>query len=331
MAERWVYAAGIGFMLALTEILFLSIRNKKAIIAAAVCLASFFGIFTYLRNDIYKDPIALWTDAAKKSPQKLRPYTNLCAYYGYRKEVDMAIAMCKIAINKGSNKIETYINLAGAYYLKNDINNAEAILLSIADKIKAAGADDKAIEVFNYNLGSVYKGKREYRRAIEEYEKVLKTSPGSPAALGLIGECYQQLGIDDKAKEYYSLATKGIPQNAEDYLMLAKSFLRLGENKRGLESLNNAVITDPLNVNVRNEIATIFLEGGNPEAAYKHFSVMTKLSPNLFSAYTGMGKSMLARGNLREARKHFNKALSLLPPGSSERKELLELLEKTKG
>ncbi|MDP3111481.1 MAG: tetratricopeptide repeat protein [Thermodesulfovibrionales bacterium] len=44
-----------------------------------------------------------------------------------------------------------------------------------------------------------------------------------------------------------------------------------------------------------------------------------------------MGKAMLATGNLREARKHFNKALSLLPPGSPERKELLELLEKTKG
>ncbi len=47
--------------------------------------------------------------------------------------------------------------------------------------------------------------------------------------------------------------------------------------------------------------------------------------------YTGMGKAMLATGNLKEARKHFNKALSLLPPGSPERKELLELLDKTKG
>ena len=39
---------------------------------------------------------------------------------------------------------------------------------------------------------------------------------------------------------------------------------------------------------------------------------------------------MLKKGNLKEARKHFNKALSLLPPDSPERKELLELLAKTK-
>ncbi|MBI4689913.1 MAG: tetratricopeptide repeat protein [Nitrospirae bacterium] len=38
---------------------------------------------------------------------------------------------------------------------------------------------------------------------------------------------------------------------------------------------------------------------------------------------------MLAKGDLKEARKHFNKALSLLPSDSPERKEVMELLEKT--
>jgi len=340
MAERWVYAASIGFALFVSELLIILLgKHKKILVFAVVCLTVFFGILTHMRNDIYKDPITLWRDAVKKSPDKIRPYTNLCAYHVERREMDRAIEVCEAAINKGSNQAETYINLATAYFFKNDLDNAEKILLSMADKKAVmANVSNTVMEVYYYNLGSIYKGKKEYDKAIEEYKNVLKIRPRSPAALGLIGECYYLLGMKGRSDEYFHLTTEGMPQNGDDYIMLAKSAFHLGDNRKAVDSLNKAVITDPMNVNVRHAVATIFLEGGNPEAAYKHFSVMAKLSPNYAPAYTGMGKSMLATGNLKEARKHFNKALSLLPlgfesqrPNSPERKELLELLTKTQG
>ncbi len=331
MAERWVYAASIGFALFISDlVIVLSGKYKKTGVFAVVCLAVFFGVFTHMRNNVYKDPITLWSDAVKKSPEKIRPYTNLCAYYAERKELDKAIGICETAIKKGSNQAETYINLALCYFFKDDLNNAEKVLLSLTEG-KAKISDKGVIEVYHYNLGSIYKKKKEYNRAIEEYKKILKINPQSPAALGLIAECYYHLGMRDKADEYARFTIQGIPQNGEDYVMLAKSFFHLGENRKGVESLNKALIPDPLNINIRYAVATIFLDGGNPEAAYRHFSVMAKLSPNHAPAYAGMGKAMLAKGNLEEARKHFNKALSLLPPDSPDRKELLELLARTQG
>ncbi|KAF0145168.1 MAG: hypothetical protein FD156_1279 [Nitrospirae bacterium] len=331
MAERWVYTASLGFSLFISGLLMgLTSKYKRIGVFTITCVVISFGILTHMRNEIYKDPILLWTDAIEKSPKKIRPYTNLCASYVERQQMDKAVETCKTAIKKGSRQTETYINLATAYFFKNDLNNAESILLSMADAMRIK-SDKSLFEIYHYNLGSIYKGKKEYNRAIGEYKEILKMSPQSPAALGLIAECYYRLGLKDKAEEYSYLATKGIPQNGEDYLMLAKSFLYLGENRKGIESLNKAIITDPLNGNIRYSVATLFLEVGNPDGAYKHFSVMAKLSPNYSPAYSGMGKAMLATGNLREASKHFNKALSLLPPGSPERKELLELLDKTKG
>jgi len=333
MAERWVYAASIGFALFVSELLIILFgKHKKILVFAVVCITVFLGTLTHMRNDIYKDPITLWRDAVKKSPDKIRPYTNLCAYHVERREMDRAIEVCEAAINKGSNQAETYINLATAYFFKNDLDNAEKILLSMADKKTVmANISNTAMEVYYYNLGSIYKGKKEYDKAIEEYKNVLKITPRSPAALGLIAECYNLLGMKDRSDEYFHLTTEGMPQNGDDYIMLAKSFFHLGENRRGVESLNRAVIAEPMNNNIRNAVATIFFEGGNHEAAYRHYSIITKISPDYAPAYTGMGKTMLATGNLREASKHFNKALSLLPPGSPERKELLELLDKTKG
>jgi len=329
MAERWVYAASIGFALFVSELLIILFgKYKKTSVFAVVCLTVFSGVFTHMRNDVYKDPITLWSDAVKKSPEKVRPYTNLCAYYVEKRETDRAIEVCGTAINKGSNQAETYINLATAYFFKNDLDNAEMTLLSMSNNKKII-LNNAAMEVYHYNLGSIYKGKENYERAIEEYKNVLKITPQSPAAFGLIAECYILLGVKNKAEEYFHLATNGIPQNGDDYLMIAKSFLYLGENQKGIDSLNKAIIADPFDINIRHAVATIFIEGGNPDAAYRHFSIMAKLSPNFASAYIGMGKAMLAKGNPNEARKYFQKALSLLPPDSPERKEIMELLRKT--
>ncbi len=331
MAERWVYAASLGFALFAGELLVVLHAAYKTIGKLAIaCIFIFFGIFTWLRNDIYKDPVMLWTDAAEKSPAKARPYTNLCAYYVERKETDKAIEICKIAIDRGGRTAETYINLATAYFFKEDLNNAEAILLSLP-KVKGMKVSSGIIETYHYNLGLAYKGRKKYYKAIDEYKKVLKLKPQSPAALGLIAESYFQLGDMKKADEYAFLATRGMPQNGEDYLMLAKSFLHLGETRKGIESLSKAVTTDPLNGNIRYSVATVYLEGKNYDLAYKHFSILSKLSPQFAPAYMGMGKAMLEKGSINEARKYLNKALSLLPPDSPDRKEISGLLEKTRG
>jgi len=75
-------------------------------------------------------------------------------------------------------------------------------------------------------------------------------------------------------------------------------------------------------------LAKTLFESGHFDIAFKHYSMVAEISPNYTPAYAGMGKAMLATGNLKEASKHFNKALSLLPPDSPERKEILELLGK---
>ncbi len=321
MAERWVYTAALGFSLGLGEILVtLSQRYKKIGVSVIAGVMLLFGILTHLRNDIYKSPITLWKDATIQSPEKVRPYTNLCASYLEGGEVNKAIEMCAIAIQKGSEYDEPYINLASAYFLKKDLNKAEAILLSLASK--------DTMELYHYNLGVIYNAKKEYRKAIAEYNKVLKFRPRSPSALASLGECYGFLNLKDKADMYYRLSTKGLPQSGEDYIMLAESFFRLGEKEKGTESLSKALIAEPLNLNIRRTIAVAYLKEKNYDEAYKHFSIIAKISPTLATAYHGMGSALYAKGNLKEAKKLFKKALILLPTDSNDRNELLNLIDK---
>ena len=97
------------------------------------------------------------------------------------------------------------------------------------------------------------------------------------------------------------------------------------------ECFSKALITEPLNINIRQTIANEYVTRKMYDEAYRHFSIMAKIAPNAARAYLGMGKAMLAKGDLKEARKQFSRALSLLPRNAPDRKDVLKLLEKAGG
>jgi Flp pilus assembly protein TadD len=81
LAERRMYLPFLGLILIALELL-RHVKVERAIwIGAAVCLL--LAVLTYQRNEMWGNPIALWADAAAKSPHKLRPRFQL-AYENYK-------------------------------------------------------------------------------------------------------------------------------------------------------------------------------------------------------------------------------------------------------
>jgi superkiller protein 3 len=238
-------------------------------------------------------------------------------------DIDKSIWIMERTIAMGNRDDETYLNLAMAYYLKGDLNRAENLLLSMN-----VSASPFRYNYF-YDLGVVYRQKKEYPRAIEMLKKAAVERPQAPAVLGSIGQCYKLLGNRNKAREYFLSASQGIPQTSDDYLALAESYFDLGENEKGGESLGNALRADPLNIHVRDVVAESLLQSGNYDESYKHYSFMATISPRYASAYIGMGRAKLGQGDQSAARAYFQKALSLLAPGSPERKEVEALISRT--
>ena len=52
---------------------------------------------TFQRNELYRDPVLLWSDTVEKSPQKARPHNNLGHAYVLRDDWDRAIEEFRIA------------------------------------------------------------------------------------------------------------------------------------------------------------------------------------------------------------------------------------------
>ena len=179
---------------------------------------------------------------------------------------------------------------------------------------------------------------KQCEEALPLLEKAVQIRPNAPGSFFAMGGCYEILSNKKKAEEYYRHVTESVAQSGQDYIFQGIAFSKLEDKERAIGSFFDAVKADPLDVEVRMFLGNSLLEIRQYDIAFKHYFVASEISPQYAPAYTGMGKAMLATGNLREARKHFNKALSLLPlgfesqrPGFPERKELLELLDKTKG
>jgi len=220
------------------------------------------------------------------------------------------------------------LNLAAIYIDSGKPEKAEKILRELRERVSGLNEHYSNIGAIHINLGAAYIKMNDYKKALESYKDALVIMPHSPLVLFSIGECYDRLSDEKHAKEYFELATRGISQKAQDFISQGTAFFKIGDNKKAILSFNEAIRVDPFDVNARIFLGNTLIGNKYYAESFKIFFSTSKLSPNHAPAYTGMGKAMLATGNLREARKHFNKALSLLPPASPERKEILELLGK---
>ncbi len=329
MAERWVYAASLGYSIGAAEMLL--VIHKRYREAGAVLIGSvmiLYGAATVMRNNLYASPVLLWQDAVAKAPEKERPYINLSNAYRESGDFVRAVAYAQTGILKGQERggayLEDYVNLAAAYQDEGDYRSAAAVLQSI-EKYGAGHFD------YQLDLGSVYMNMRQYTKALGAIRKALAIRPASAAALYLAGECSERLSDKGAADAFFLRATETVPTLPADYLGRCVAFTKQKAGAKASACFAEAIAMNPLDAKLQLNYARFFLENGYPDDAFRHYAAAARSFPGCVPAYKGMGLIMLKKGNRREAGRYLEKAASLLATDSPERKELLELIRTTQG
>jgi protein involved in temperature-dependent protein secretion len=73
------------------------------------------SFMTFQRNATYRDPVLLWSDTVKKSPQKARPRNNLGHAYALHDDWERAIEEFRIAVQLDPDYGFAKKNLRDAY------------------------------------------------------------------------------------------------------------------------------------------------------------------------------------------------------------------------
>src|SRR5208283_2124905 len=190
--EYRVYLPSVGMIIAVVTGAFLIkervrlLRAGKVVLVMLVLAAGVLSVATYLRNELWADPINLWADAIEKSPGNARAHVALGNGYKTLNMPDKALEQYLIAIKLRPDFAEAHYNLGLIYQTSNMLDRAAEQYL-IAIKLLP-----DYVEAHN-NLGNIYQTLNMPGKAIEQYQIALKLRPDAEAHFNF-GALYYQLG-----------------------------------------------------------------------------------------------------------------------------------------
>ncbi|HEY7816586.1 MAG TPA: tetratricopeptide repeat protein, partial [Vicinamibacteria bacterium] len=237
--EHRVYLPSMMLFLGFTAWMLARLRIASG--ATLVLLAGVWSLWTYQRNGVWADPVALWEDNVEKSPGKARVHANLgSAYLVNGRPADARRAFEK-AIELDPSLVEAVTSLANLHIdHTKEWSEAERLLDEVLKR-----SPDYAPAYVSLGVMSLRRG--ELPRAAELFEKALALDGRDEAALYNLGAVHfnrkdypAAVAVLEEGRSYW-------PANAAMHALLGAALVEMGASEKALEPLREALALDPAN------------------------------------------------------------------------------------
>lgn len=197
-------------------------------------------------------------------------YGSLGRYYGLTKSYINAYWYGKKGMNiledvveRDSTYWDAYLGLGIYHYLADVLPKFVKVLSFIlgidGDRAQGIRELNIAVEKGTYTkteamffLGAIYTYReRDYHRAINIWNRLLKKYPDNPGVLVHLGTCYGRMGLCDKAMEVYKKTLEAISDSmlipvSSIYYQMGQVEFRLNRFDEAIKSFEKSVATDSL-------------------------------------------------------------------------------------
>ena len=202
---------------------------KILILIVTVVLLSF---WTYERNSIWKNEVSLWTDIAKKAPNKARAQMNLGIILSKQGRMDEAMVYLNRAVQLDPDYDLAYYSLGDALMLqKKYILASESFAKALQIK------PDNSLARFNLGKALAISGK--HQNAVFHYRLTADKDPLiSHQVYYFMGNSLFQLGRHDEAISAYSRALQLKPdfQEARKALINSRKIMEILKAKQSVDA-----------------------------------------------------------------------------------------------
>ncbi|KAL0021276.1 hypothetical protein WJX79_005975 [Trebouxia sp. C0005] len=198
-------------------------------------------------------------------------------------------------------------------------HNARGLLLekmgrpdaALADFERAVQLDGAANTDFLRNRGLCFRARREYNKAVEDFDRVLQRCPADLAALSNRGYAFRKLGKFAAASEDYTAALKQSPGTVRLYNNRGYCLAKLGKYKSAIQDYQQVIQLDPANAHAYHNRGISFDKLGQFEEAVADFTTVLKLDPTNVNAYFNRGSAYDSLGEYEKAVADYAHALDL--------------------
>jgi tetratricopeptide (TPR) repeat protein len=173
--EHRNYLPSMMVVLFILVVIFSLVKNNTVKVVFLCIVVLLFSIWTYKRNMVWTDRVALWGDCAAKSPFKARPHNNLGVALKRQGQVNEAIEHFKKTIEIDPQFTEAYNNMGNAYM---DIGRSEEAVRQYRSALNLAPNDP----LIHLNIGHALAKRWELEEALLHYGQALNLRPGLPEA-----------------------------------------------------------------------------------------------------------------------------------------------------
>lgn len=211
--EHRTYLPSILISMVIVMFLYYSVAHvwaRRAVLLVFVVVGT---LWTHNRNMIWGDSVALWGDAVKKSPEKVRPHVNLGVAYGENGQLEKSIHYLQKAVHIKPDYVETHYNLAFSLLGKGDYRQAEQHA-RVALEIRPNDADVLIV------LGMALANQERFEEALDSFSRALQVQPDDPYTHFYISQILTNIGESTEAVWHCSEALRLKPDYGEAILHL---------------------------------------------------------------------------------------------------------------
>ena len=225
----------------------------RVVVLCAVALV--YAVWTYERNSLWANEIALWSDCVAKSPHKARPHTNL----GYA-------LMSQGNLKEAIHHYTEALRIAPSYVIAhNNLGDALARQGKVAEAVhhytEALRLNPHYAEAHN-NLGNVLMDEGKAEEAIGHYTEALRLNPNAALFHNNLGSALARQGKVEEAVRHYTEALRLNPNAAQVYNNLGNLLTRQGKAEEAVRYYTEALRLNPNYALARQNLERVLRQRG---------------------------------------------------------------------
>jgi lipoprotein NlpI len=160
---------------------------------------------------------------------------------------------------------------------------------------------------------AVYFDKKQYDRAIKDYDEVLRLEPGHPLAYIDRGTAHRAMGDLDAAIADYNAAIEINPGIVRVYNNRGNAYRDKGEYDLAIKDFDLAIKLEPADARYYNNRGGAYADKGDGEQAIADYSRAIELDPSFATAYMDRGLALNEKGAFAAALQDGGKGIALDP------------------
>ncbi|MDD4215574.1 MAG: tetratricopeptide repeat protein, partial [Bacteroidales bacterium] len=172
-----------------------------------------------------------------------------------------------------------------------------------------------AVPLMWVNRGYEYRQRKEYDKALADYNNAIRTDSTYALAFHNRGALYFFTNKDSLAILDFNKALQFNPKNAETWSNRGSALARSGHYEEALKNFDKSIELDPRVSNTYSNRALTYEMLGRFEEAIADYQKYLKLKPNDASIYNNIGIDKQRMKKFKESLEDFDKAISIDPQG----------------